>query len=156
LHYNHRLSSCISNDSENYNYYNFQSFLGYLLHRSKKENIDITSFLPITSINKFILKLWNDFREDELLELNSKGNNSKKKMIIYKFFFVSYIISLLIKTLDQKSDKIETDVRLGVKQLCCNFIEICQGIKIKDLGLSKLLQNVEESKGEDPRHQLKM
>ena len=74
----------MSNDSESYNYYNFQSFLGYILHRAEKESIDITSFMPLDSINNFIMKLCNDFREDELLELNSKGNNSKKKMIIYK------------------------------------------------------------------------
>jgi len=98
----YRIMSCISNDSENYNYYNFQSFLGYVLHRSKKEDIDITTFMPVESINSFILKLCNDFREDELLELNEKGNSAKKKMIIYKFFFVSYLISLLTKILDQK------------------------------------------------------
>lgn len=74
----------MSNDTENSNYYNFQSFLGYVLHRSKKENIDITSFMSVDAINSFILKLCNDFREDELLELNQKGNNAKKKMIIYK------------------------------------------------------------------------
>lgn len=149
--------SCISNDSENYNYYNFQSFLGYVLHRSRKEDIDITSFMPLDSINSFILKLWTDFREDELLELNENGNNEKKKMIIYKFFFVSYLISLLTKILDQKCDKIEIDVRLGVKQLCYNFIEICQSIKVSDLGLSKLLQNIEEQNiKREERHQLKM
>jgi len=152
-----RLTSCISNDSENYNYYNFQSFLGYILHRSKKEDIDITSFMPVESINTFILELCNDFREDELLELNAKGNNAKKKMIIYKFFFVSYLVSLLTKTLDLKCGKIEIDVRLGVKQLCYNFLEICQGIKISDMGLSKLLQNPEENKHEkEERNQTKM
>ena len=73
-----------------------------MLHRSKKEDIDITTFMSIDVINQFVLKLCDDFKEDELLELNSKGNNSKKKMIIYKFFFVSYLISLLVKTLDAK------------------------------------------------------
>lgn len=149
--------SCISNDSENFNYYNFQSFLGYILHRAKKEDIDITSFMTVDSINSFILKLCNDFREDELLELNSKGNNAKKKMIIYKFFFVSYLTSLLVKILEQKSALINVDVRLGVKQLCYNFIEICHSIKIADLGLSKLLQNAEESnKKREERHSIKL
>ena len=95
--------SCMTNNSDNYNYYyNFQSFLGYVLHRSEKEDIDITTFMYIDEINQFVLKLCDDFKEDELLELNGKGNNSKKKMIIYKFFSVSYLISLLVKTLDAK------------------------------------------------------
>ena len=151
--------SWITNDTDNYNYYyNFQSFLGYVLHRSKKEDIDITTFMSIDVINQFVLKLCDDFKEDELLELNSKGNNSKKKMIIYKFFFVSYLISLLVKTLDAKWEQIDVDVRLGVKQLCYNFIEICQSIRISDMGLSKLLQNEVEEKinDRDERNLLKM
>ena len=105
----------------------------------------------------FVIKLCNDFREDELLELNSKGNNSKKKMIIYKFFFVSYLVSLIIQILHQKCIQIDLDIRLRIKQLCCNFIEIWQGFKLSELGLSKLLQNPDEkTKPRDEQRKVKL
>lgn len=144
-----------SSDSENYNDYYLQSFLGYVLHNWKKDGVDIESFMPTDTIKTFVQKLWNDFREDELFQLNIKGNNSQKKMIIYKFFFVSYLVSLLTRILYQKCDQLDIDFRLEIKQLWYNFIEICQGINMKNR-MSKLLQNIEEVNDKDDKHQAKV
>jgi hypothetical protein len=105
--------------------------------------------MSIEMMQNFIMKLCNDFREDELLGLNSKGNQDK--LVIYKFFFQSYIMSLLSKILNTQLVDLDSNLRIGIKKLCYKLIDTCQKLKLSNLGLSKLLLNAEESKNTNQR-----